>query len=103
MPHPLVVSIPHALGKAEAVRRLKSGLGQLRGEYAALVSVSEEIWDGDQVTLQAAILKQHAKAVIIVGERRVTVELQLPWLLGRLAKSAQALIQQKGALMLERK
>ncbi len=32
MTAPLVVSIPHRLGKQEAVRRLKNGLGQARTE-----------------------------------------------------------------------
>ena len=33
MSQPLVVSIPHRLGREEAVRRLKSGLGTVRTDY----------------------------------------------------------------------
>ena len=37
MPKPLVVSIPHHLGKEEALRRLQSGLGSVRTSYGHLV------------------------------------------------------------------
>jgi len=33
MSAPLVVSLPHRLGKPEALRRLKDGLGNARANY----------------------------------------------------------------------
>jgi hypothetical protein len=42
MTAPLVVSIPHRLGKAEAVRRLKSGLGRTRTDFGRIILVDEE-------------------------------------------------------------
>ena len=41
MTAPLVVSIPHRLGKQEAVRRLKAGLGQAGLGQAALALQAE--------------------------------------------------------------
>ena len=46
MSKPLVVSIPHHLGKDEAVRRLKSGLGSARTNFGHLLTVEEETWTG---------------------------------------------------------
>src|SRR5256885_1862120 len=38
MSQPLIVTIPHRLGREEAVRRLKSGLATARANYSALPS-----------------------------------------------------------------
>ena len=50
MSRPLVVSIPHRLGKDEAVRRLQSGLRRAASSIPVL-SVDEERWDGDKIVL----------------------------------------------------
>ena len=42
MSKPLVVSIPHRLGKDEAVRRLKSGLTSARTEFANVFTIQED-------------------------------------------------------------
>ena len=34
MSEPLVVTIPHRLGKAEALARIKTGIGRAKGEFA---------------------------------------------------------------------
>jgi hypothetical protein len=42
MSRPLVVSIPHRLGKPEATRRLKSGLADVQKSVSRLLTVQEE-------------------------------------------------------------
>jgi hypothetical protein len=42
MSKPLTVSIPHRLGKEEAVRRLKSGLASAHANFGQFYSVQEE-------------------------------------------------------------
>ena len=44
MSEPLVVSIPHRLGKDEALRRLKTGLAEVGTRFGHLFSVREQIW-----------------------------------------------------------
>jgi hypothetical protein len=53
MPQPLVVSIPHSLGKDEAVRRLKSGLGNAQSNFGHLFKVQEETWTIDHLQFRA--------------------------------------------------
>ena len=48
MSAPLVVSIPHRLGREEATRRLKGGLSRAAASVPVL-SVDEERWDGDRM------------------------------------------------------
>jgi putative polyhydroxyalkanoic acid system protein len=103
MSEPLVVVIPHRLGKDEALRRIKDGLGRARAEFGWLLSLEEEVWSGDRLTFRVTALGQHASGIIDVYEAGVRFEVTLPWLLARFAHAAQRVIGQKGQLMLEKK
>lgn len=103
MSEPLIVVIPHRLGKDEALRRIKDGIGRARTEFAWLLSLDEEMWSGDRMTFQVSALGQRASGNIEVYEAGVRLEVTLPWLLARFAHAAQRVIGQKGHLMLEKK
>ena len=103
MAKPVVVSIPHRLGREEAVRRLKSGLERARTTFAAQFSVLQESWTGDHLDLRVAILGHATGGMIDVADDHVRIEIELPWLLGMVAEKAKALIQKQGQLMLEKK
>ncbi len=103
MSEPLVVTIPHRLGKDEALRRLKDGVGRAKTEFVWLLSLEEEVWTGDRLTFRAAALGQRASGIIDVYESALRLEVTLPWLLARFAHAAQRVIGHKGQLMLEKK
>jgi hypothetical protein len=103
MPQPLIVSIPHKLGKAEALRRIKAGLGGIKAQYTQVVQVNEEIWSGDRLAFRITALKQQASGTLDVAEDRVVVEVTLPWLLAGFAHGAQAMIRERTNRMLEKK
>ena len=103
MSKPIVVSIPHRLGKEEAIRRLKSGLGSMRTNFGHLLAVQEEIWTGDHLQFQVSALGQAAAGIIDVAEDHVRLEVTLPWLLAKLAEKIQPMIRKEGTLMLEKK
>src|SRR3974390_631158 len=99
MTDPLVVTIPHRLGKDEALRRLTEGLGRAKTEFAWLLSLEEEVWTGDRLTFRAAALGQRASGIIDVYESGVRLEVTLPWLLAAFPPCAQRVIGHKGQLM----
>jgi hypothetical protein len=103
MSKPLVVTIPHRLGKEEAKRRLKDGLQRARTDYSKLMSVQEENWNEDRVAFRLSTFGQSAQGTIDVGEDQLRIEVQLPWLLGALAEKLQPLIRKEGTLLLEKK
>lgn len=103
MTQPLIVSIPHNLGKDEAVRRMKSGLGSVTEQYGNVVKVDREIWTGDRLDFAVTAMMQQVSGNIDVADDHVRLEVTLPWLLARLANGAQALIRDKGKLLLEKK
>jgi hypothetical protein len=102
MAGPLVVSIPHSLGRDEAVRRLKAGLTRAASSVPVL-KVDEERWNGDRMIFRVRALGQSAAGHVDVDETHVRVEVTLPWLLQRFAEVAQAAIKARGNLLLTKK
>jgi hypothetical protein len=100
---PLVVSIPHRLGKDEAVRRLKNGFGQARTNFGQLMTVDQEVWVGDNLTFQLRALGQAAAGTIGVFEDHLRIEVQLPWLLAKLSERLIPAIRKEGTLLLGKK
>lgn len=103
MSEPLVVIIPHRLGKAEALARIKGGVARGKAEFARYLTIEHEEWTGDRLSFGVKAMGQRAQGVIDVYEQGVRLEVTLPWLLAKFAAAAQRVIGQKGALMLEKK
>jgi hypothetical protein len=99
MSAPLVVSIPHRLGREEAVRRLKTGLGRAAASIPVM-QVEEERWNGDSMNFRIRALGQIATGQVEVADDHVKVQVVLPWLLQRFAEMAQATIRKRGQLLL---
>jgi hypothetical protein len=99
MSAPLVVSIPHQLGREEATRRLKGGLMRAAGSFPVL-KVDEERWDGERMFFRVRALGQAASGQIDVADDHVRLEVMLPWLLQRFAEVAQVAIRKSGRLLL---
>lgn len=102
MSEPLVVSIPHKLGREEAMRRLKGGLARAAASVPVL-QVDEERWEDNRMFFRVRAIGQAASGQIDVGDDRVRLEVMLPWLLQRFALAAQQAIRSRGQLLLTKK
>jgi hypothetical protein len=102
MSAPLVVSIPHGLGRDEAIRRLKTGLSRAASSVPVL-SVDEERWEDNRMVFRVRALGQAAAGHVDVEENQVRVEVVLPWLLQRFAEVAQAAIRSRGTRLLTKR
>jgi hypothetical protein len=102
MSAPLVISIPHRLGREEARRRLRHGLTRAAASLPVL-KVDEEKWDGDRMVFRVRALGQAAAGHVDVEDDHVRVEVTLPWLLQRFAEVAQATIKNRGRLLLTKR
>lgn len=103
MSQPLVVLIPHGLGKAEAIRRIQSGLDGTRPHVSRLLTVQEEVWNNDQLRFRVSALGQVASGTIEVADDHVRLEVILPRLLALLADKIKPAISSQGRSMLEKK
>jgi Putative polyhydroxyalkanoic acid system protein (PHA_gran_rgn) len=103
MSRPLVVTIPHSLGKEEAIRRLKGGLLQLKERTGDKLVAVDTHWDDNKASFSLSMFGQSASGNLEVMDDSVRLEVQLPWFLQMIAEKAKALIQKQGHLMLEKK
>jgi len=102
MSAPLIVSIPHGLGREEATRRLKAGLTRVATSVPVL-TVDEERWEGDRMDFRVRALGQAASGHLDVADDHVRLEVTLPWLLQRFAEVAQVAIKNRGNLLLTKR
>jgi hypothetical protein len=99
---PLIVTIPHKLGKDEALRRIKPALSNASSSFPVL-SVEEEVWAGDRMDFRVRALGQAAAGNVQVAEDHVRLEVTLPWLLHKFAEAVERTIQGRGRVLLEKK
>jgi hypothetical protein len=101
MPNPLLITIPHKLGKDEALRRVKPALSKAASSFPVL-RVEQETWSGDRMDFRVRALGQVAAGNVQVGEENVKIEVVLPWLLHKFAVVVQRTIQGRGQVLLKK-
>ena len=99
---PIVLTLPHRLGKAEALKRLKAGFENTESQSAMGLVAFQNKWSGDHLDFRANILGQTTSGTVDVAEDHVRLEVQLPWFLSLLANRAKGLVQKQAKLMLEK-
>ena len=76
MAAPLIVSIPHGLGRDEAMRRLKTGLSRATS-HLPILRVDEERWEDSRMMFRVRALGQAAHGHVDVAEDHWTYPLPL--------------------------
>lgn len=102
MPEPLVVSIPHRLGRAEAKRRLDLGISRIQPELRGLVNTLDYSWDHDNLNFRAVAMWQTISGRIEVQEDAVRIEIDLPWMMRLLGDTIVKQVRGRGMAMLEK-
>ena len=100
MAKPVVVTIAHQLGRAEAQRRLKNGFGRIGEQFATGGLAFDERWDGDRLDFSARALGQTIAGKIDVMDESVRIEVNLPWALALMAEGLQRRVSRAGRLLL---
>ncbi len=103
MSKPLIIEIPHQLGREEARKRLETGLGQLKHKFGAHFTSVEERWAGDHLDVAIKALGQPISAGLDVEQDHVRLEVHLPWMLAMLAEKAKGFLSKEGKLLLDKK
>jgi hypothetical protein len=85
----IVITVPHALGKDEARRRVAAEITQLKTAYVDKFAHSEVNWAGDVADIRVVALAQEVTAHIDVNTDTVRVEVFLPWILASLASKVE--------------
>ena len=100
MATPITISIPHHLGRAEARRRIETGFAKIIHVVPGSAGACSERWDGDRLTFGVTAMGQTVAGVIHVLDAAVTMEIELPGVLGMIASSLKDRLQKVGQLLL---
>jgi len=102
MSEPISVSIPHRLGRDEALRRIQGGFGTMRAHLASAISIDQEEWSGHVLRFRLRGLGQNANGSIAVLDQSVKIDVDLPWLLAKIAERFIPAVQRETSLLLEK-
>ena len=101
MSQPMIIDIPHKLGREEAKRRLKSRTGELASFIPGGAADVRSAWPSDnRMTLSVDAMGQSVNTVLDVEETYIKLQLQLPAMLGFMAGTIESAIRKGGAKLL---
>ena len=103
MNRPLTVTVPHALGAAEARRRLDAGFAQMTQQMPGGMGSIEKSWKDNRLSFSATAMGQVATGHLDVTDDAVNIVVHLPGLLGMLAGKIKGALQRQGQILLEKK
>lgn len=103
MNKPVIVDLPHKLGKEEARRRMQNGIGRLKDHVPGGAAEVETSWTGDRMHLRVQAMGQEVVGHIDVEETLVRLEVSLPPFLSFFASKVEGLMRSRGGELLEDK
>ena len=103
MSRAITVSIPHALGRAEARRRIDEGFGDFSRHLGGGAGALSKSWTGDRLDFSLQAMGQAISGFLDVADDAVRVEVLLPGFLAMIAGKVKGTLQKEGHLLLEKK
>ena len=100
-PQPLIVSVPHRLGREEAKRRIDTGIMRVGPELGAIVNALDYHWQADTLHLSAQAMWQTITGRVAVLDEAVRVEIDLPWLMRLIGDTVGKQVRERVSLMLQ--
>lgn len=100
MSKPVVVNIPHELGRAEARRRIDEGAGRLTSQIGAVGDL-KQAWTGDTLAFSLVAIGQTVTGTIEVLDREVRLEVNLPGIFAMIAGKVKGRLRDQAQILLE--
>ena len=102
MATPITVNIPHQLGRIEARKRIESGFATIVRQLPGGAGNSSERWDGDRLVFSVVTMGQTIAGVVDVLDSSITMEIELPGVLGIVARGLKGRLLKQGQKLLTR-
>jgi len=100
MSKPVVVEIPHELGRAEARRRIDEGFARFSDQFGG-VSEIKRSWEGDTLRFSLVAIGQTVSGSLGVEERQVRLEVLLPGIFAMVAGQLRGRLRDEGQALLQ--
>lgn len=100
MKNTVTISIPHQLGRAEARRRIEAGFANVIGVLPGSGGACSKRWDGDALSFSVVAMGQTIAGLVTVHDAAVTMDIQLPGILGMIAGGLKDRLRKVGHVLL---
>ena len=100
MSKPLVLTLPHALGRAEARRRIDAGVDQLIGQLGPAADLKRS-WTDDILTFSVVAVGQTVSGLIEVADQEVRLEVNLPGIFALIAGKVKGRLRDQAQILLD--
>ena len=97
---PITISIPHQLSRTEARGRIEKGFAQILDGIPGSTGTCSQRWEGDRLIFSVCAMGQTASGAVAVLDDSVTMEINLPGVLGVIAAGLKGRLQAAGQLLL---
>jgi Putative polyhydroxyalkanoic acid system protein (PHA_gran_rgn) len=84
MSKPIVITVPHNLGREKAHRLIASEIERLRSAYIDKFAQTDVQWTGDTASVRVVALAQEVKGQLDISDDSVRIEVELPWIFAAL-------------------
>lgn len=106
MSQPVIVSVPHQLGRDEAHLRIEEGFSQLERQMTGGLGgmlACQQRWKGDRLHFEASALGQRLTGRLDVSDESLRIEIDLPEILAALAERISGKLKEESRKLLERR
>jgi hypothetical protein len=93
MPKSISITLPHALGAAEAKRRVQEQIDRVCAAYVDKIGHSRVSWTGDEAKFDVSALGQASSGTIAVFPDSLRIDVQLPWILAALSGKVEGFLK----------
>jgi putative polyhydroxyalkanoate system protein len=100
MTTPITITIAHTLGRAQARERIDDGFAKMLSQVPGSSGACTQQWEGDRLRFNLAVLGQSVAGTVDVLDTSVTMQIELPGLLGVVAGAIKQRLQKASQLLL---
>lgn len=98
---PVVVDIPHSLGREAAKARLRANAGSIGAHIPGGVAALETDWPSpDRMVIDLVAMGQRLNVSLDVGDSSIRVSIVLPGMLGFMGDAIAAEVRRRGGQLL---
>jgi hypothetical protein len=96
------VTVPHEIGREEAVARLKNLLGDMKAQYGDKISDLREDWTSDGGTFSFKAMGFKIAGALKVSENEMRVDGDFPWAAKPFQGQVETVIRERAERLLKK-
>ncbi len=96
----MTIILPHRLGQAEALKRIKNLLKDLKKQFGERIEDLAEHWDGPKGTFSFRAMGAAVSGTVEVREDQVALDGHLPWAAMLFRSTIEQTIRERGEELL---